>query len=54
MQVLVEFTYDLECQISVVCPIILQEIYRIFQSEQVKKQQLVTQHLIDDDIKFTS
>lgn len=35
MQVLVEFTYDLNSQISVVGPIILSEIYRIFEAEQV-------------------
>lgn len=35
MQVLVEFTYDLDSQISVVGPIILSEIYRIFEAEQV-------------------
>lgn len=36
MQVLVEFTYDLDSQISVVGPIILSEIYRIFEAEQVR------------------
>lgn len=35
MQVLVEFTYDLDSQIAVVGPIILSEIYRIFEAEQV-------------------
>lgn len=35
MQVLVEFTYDMDSQISVVGPIILSEIYRIFEAEQV-------------------
>lgn len=35
MQVLVEFTYDMDSQISVVGPVILSEIYRIFEAEQV-------------------
>lgn len=35
MQVLVEFTYDLNSQVTVVGPIILKEVYRIFESEQV-------------------
>lgn len=35
MQVLVEFTDDLQSQISVVGPIILSEIFRIFEAEQV-------------------
>lgn len=35
MQVLIEFTYDLDCQISVVGPIIISEVYRIFEAEQV-------------------
>ena len=35
MQVLVEFTYDLDSQISEVGPIILSEVYRIFEAEQV-------------------
>lgn len=35
MQVLVEFTYDLDSQISAVGPIILNEIYRIFNAEEV-------------------
>lgn len=35
MQVLVEFTHNLNNQISIVGPIILSEIYRIFEAEQV-------------------
>lgn len=35
MQVLVEFTYDLDSQISAVGPVILNEIYRIFNAEEV-------------------
>lgn len=36
MQVLVEFSYDVESQVAVVGPVILQEIYRIFEAEQVR------------------
>lgn len=35
MQVLVEFTYDLDSQIAEVGPIVLSEVYRIFEAEQV-------------------
>lgn len=35
MNVLVEFSYDLESQVAVVGPVILNEIYRIFEAEQV-------------------
>lgn len=36
MQVLVEFSYDsVDCQVAVIGPVILNEIYRIFESEQV-------------------
>lgn len=35
MQVLIEFTYDLDTQISIVGPIIISEVYRIFEAEQV-------------------
>lgn len=35
MQVLLEFTYDLDNQISVVVPIIISEVYRIFEAEQL-------------------
>lgn len=35
MQVLIEFTYDLDSQIGVVGPIIISEVYRIFEAEQV-------------------
>lgn len=35
MQVLVEFSYNLDSQISAVGPVILNEIYRIFEAEQV-------------------
>lgn len=35
MQVLVEFSYDLDSQIAVIGPVILNEIYRIFEAEQV-------------------
>lgn len=36
MQVLVEFSYDsVDCQIAAIGPVILNEIYRIFESEQV-------------------
>lgn len=35
MQVLVEFSYNLDSQISSVGPVILNEIYRIFEAEQV-------------------
>lgn len=35
MQVLIEFTYDLDSQIGVVGPIIMSEVYRIFEAEQV-------------------
>lgn len=35
MQVLVEFSYNLDSQISGVGPVILNEIYRIFEAEQV-------------------
>lgn len=35
MQVLVEFTYDMNSQITAVGPVILKEVYRIFESEQV-------------------
>lgn len=35
MQVLLEFTYDLDHQISVVVPIIISEVYRIFEADQV-------------------
>lgn len=34
MQVLIEFTYDLQNEISVVGPIIISEVYRIFDAEQ--------------------
>lgn len=37
MQVLVEFTYDLDSQIAEVGPIVLSEVYRIFEAEQVSK-----------------
>lgn len=36
MQVLVEFSYNLDSQISVVGPVILNEIYRIFEDEKVR------------------
>lgn len=35
MQVLVEFTYDLNYQIAEVGPMILSEVYRIFEAETV-------------------
>lgn len=35
MQVLIEFPYDSKSQIPLIGPIILQEIYRIFEAEQV-------------------
>lgn len=37
MQVLVEFTNDLDSQTNVVGPIIMSEVYRIFEAEQVIK-----------------
>lgn len=36
MQVLIEFPYDSNSQLSVIGPIILNEIYRIFEAEQVR------------------
>lgn len=41
MQVLEEFTYDLDSQISVIGPVILSEIYRIFEAEQVRTWRFV-------------
>lgn len=35
MLVLIEFTYDLDSQVAVIGPVILNEIYRIFEAEQV-------------------
>lgn len=42
MQVLVEFSYDLDSQIAVIGPVILNEIYRIFEAEQVCPNELHT------------
>lgn len=39
MQVLIEFTYDLDSQIMVVGPIIISEVYRIFEADQVYSTQ---------------
>lgn len=39
MQVLIEFTYDLDSQIMVVGPIIISEVYRIFEAEQMYSTQ---------------
>lgn len=36
MLVLIEFTYDLDSQVAVIGPVILNEIYRIFEAEQVR------------------
>lgn len=41
MQVLVEFTYDLNSQIAVVGPVILSEVYRIFEAEQVSTMDFI-------------
>lgn len=41
MQVLIEFSYDLDSQISVVGPVILNEIYRIFNAEEVRLEGVI-------------
>lgn len=38
MQVLIEFPYDSKSRIPMIGPIILQEIYRIFEAEQVSRR----------------
>lgn len=49
MQVLIEFSYDLDSQISVIGPRILNEIYRIFEAEQVSRVILTIYILLERD-----